>query len=297
MPKPFAPGRSVRPGSVLRLVAPSGPFDRRAFERGVAFLEARYDVRYDDRIFDEQGYLAGSDARRLGELRDALNDREADAIVAARGGYGSTRLLDALEPAEVRLAGKRLVGFSDITALHALWARAGIESLHAPMVAWLGSADEVQRAQWVAALEGSYPQLSDLTPISDVDAPARGPLVGGNLAVLAALSGTPYAPPLTGTVLFLEEVGEAPYRVDRMLTTLDQAGWLARVAGVLVGELVHCQGKHGVSIEAVIKERLERLDVPVLAGVPSGHGARNRPLPFGRIVELDPLECAARFIW
>ena len=170
MPKPFARARAVRPGSVLRLVAPSGPF-----ERGVAFLEARYEVRYDDRIFSEEGYLAGSDARRLSELREALEDPDADAIVAARGGYGCTRLLDQLAPAEVRTSGKRLVGFSDLTALHALWARAALESLHAPMVAWLGKADELQRAQWVAALEGVHVSLADLTPISEVETAAQGP--------------------------------------------------------------------------------------------------------------------------
>lgn len=131
----FAPGREVRPGSVLRLVAPSGPFDKEAFDRGVHFLRARYEVRFDDRIFAQQGYLAGNDKRRHGELLDALNDPDADAIVAARGGYGSTRLLERLDTAMVRQANKRLVGFSDITALHALWARAALESLHAPMVA------------------------------------------------------------------------------------------------------------------------------------------------------------------
>lgn len=296
MTKPFGEAREVRPGSVLRLVAPSGPFDRDAFERAVVFLEARYDVRYDDRIFAEEGYLAGDDARRLSELRDALADPDADAIVAARGGYGATRLLDALEPSEVRKARKLLVGFSDVTALHALWARAGIRSLHAPMVAWLGRADELQRAQWVAALEGTRTSLADLTPISDVETGATGPLVGGNLAVLAALCGTPYAPPLTGTILFLEDVGEAPYRVDRMLTTLSQAGWLDRVAGILLGEFIACEGKHGVAVATVLKERLGHLDVPVLSGAPSGHGMHNRALAFGRLVELDPLDCAARFV-
>lgn len=291
----FAAGREVRPGSVLRLVAPSGPFDKEAFDRGVQFLKARYEVRFDDRIFAQQGYLAGDDDRRHHELVEALNDTDADAIVAARGGYGSTRLLERLDTSLVRQANKRLVGFSDITALHALWSRAALESLHAPMVAWLGNADEMQRVQWVAALERTYTTLNDLTPISDVSEAIQGPLVGGNLAVLAALVGTPYAPPLTGAVLFLEDVGEAPYRVDRTLTTLRHAGWFDRVAGVLLGEFVACTGKHAVSIESVLKDRLGSLSVPVLSGAPSGHGVHNRALPFGHLVELDPLDCAARF--
>jgi muramoyltetrapeptide carboxypeptidase len=117
---------------------------------------------------------------------------------------------------------------------------------------------------------------------------AEGVLLGGNLAVLAALVGTPYAPPLDGAILFLEEVGEAPYRVDRWLTQLRHAGWLAAVRGVVLGDFVRCHpGDHGVPIEDVLADRLGDLDVPVVRGLPAGHGDQNAALPFGRRVVLD----------
>ncbi|HJL01191.1 MAG TPA: LD-carboxypeptidase [Polyangiaceae bacterium LLY-WYZ-15_(1-7)] len=281
-------------GAVLRLVAPAGPFDRAAFERGVAFLRERYELRYDEGIFAREGFLAGDDERRVAELRAALADPDASAIVAARGGYGATRLLPMLDPREVRRARKPLVGFSDLTALHALWARAGVRSIHGPMVAWLGDADLPARQAWVDAIEGRHAPIEGLRSLA-ARRPAVGALTGGNLAVLAALVGTPYAPPLGGSVLFLEEIGEAPYRVDRMLTTLRQAGWFDRVAGVLVGDFACPRGKHDVDVLDVVEERLAGLSVPVLAGVPSGHGEQNAPLPFGAVAALDPLRGRVRF--
>ncbi len=259
-------------------MAPSGPFDEAAFDAGIAFLRRRYEVRVDDEVRAKAGYLAGDDARRLDELRRA--------IVCARGGYGATRLLEELEPVEVRRARKLLVGFSDITALHALWARAGVGSMHGPMVTWLGHASEEARAAWVAALEGRTLHARGLERL--VGGQAEGLLLGGNLAVLAALVGTPFAPPLRDAVLFLEDVGEAPYRVDRLLTQLRHAGWLHAVRGVVLGEFARCApGVHGVSVQTVLAERLSGLGIPVVAGLAAGHGAVNHALPFGARVTLD----------
>lgn len=267
-------------------MAPSSPFDEAAFDAGIAFLRRRHEVRVDDEVRAKAGYLAGDDARRLDELRRALAEEDTRAIVCARGGYGATRLLEKLEPVEVRRARKLLVGFSDVTALHALWARAGVGSMHGPMVAWLGRASEEARAGWVAALEGRTFHARGLTSV--VGGRAEGLLLGGNLAVLAALVGTPFAPPLRDAVLFLEDVGEAPYRVDRLLTQLRHAGWLQAVRGVVLGEFVRCPpGEHGVSVEAVLAERLGDLGVPVAAGLSAGHGVVNHALPFGARVTLD----------
>ncbi len=282
----------VRPGCIVRVIAPSGPFDTADFEAGVAFLRERYEVRYDEDIHSRDGFLAGSDERRLAELQRALGDREAVAIVAARGGYGAGRLLDRVSVYQVRSANKWLVGFSDITALHALWARAGLMSVHGPMVAWLGRAEALSRMTWIAALEGTHPPVADLEVLAGGTS-ARGTLMGGNLAVLAALLGTPHAPPLANAILFLEDVNEAPYRVDRMLTTMRQAGWLQRVAGILVGEFD--SPSTDSSVMDVLRDRLGDLACPVLAGVPSGHGSHNRPLPFGAVTTLDPAARTALF--
>ena len=271
---------------MLRVVAPSGPFDVANFEAGIAFLRERFEVRYRADIIERAGYLAGCDRRRLDELNEALADPDVAAIVAARGGYGATRLLPELSVGRVRRAAVPLVGFSDITALHALWARAGIPSLHGSMVAALGHADDATRAGWVRALEGAGPALKGLERWAG--GVAEGPLVGGNLAVLAALVGTSHAPPLDGAILLLEDTGERPYRMDRMLTSLGQAGWFARLAGVVVGELTDCgPGPDGVLPETVFRERLGDLGVPVVGAAPVGHGARNTPLWLGRRHRLD----------
>jgi len=276
--------RPVGPGATLAVVAPASPFDPGAFSCGAAWLEERYELRYDPGIFSRQGYFAGGDARRLAELRAALLDPEIDAIVCARGGYGATRLLPSLDPAEVAHANKTVVGFSDVTALHALWARAGVRSLHAPMVASLGSASDSLRERWIAALEDpGKPGCWSLERIDrGGETPAEGRLVGGNLAVLAALNGTPYAPPLEGAVLFLEDVGERPYRVDRMLTALRQSGWFETVAGIVLGAFTEGgPGPDGVTVEEVFAEHFADSPVPVLAGFPAGHIEVNEPLPLG----------------
>ncbi|MFW6067564.1 MAG: S66 peptidase family protein [Myxococcota bacterium] len=269
------------------MVAPSSPFDREAFERGVARLGQRYQMRYGEALFERRGFLAGSDDRRANELLRALRDPEVDAVVAARGGHGATRILPRIDAGEVRRACKLLVGFSDVTALHAVWARAGVRSIHGPMVAALGRAEAAVVERWEAAVEGRLPEpLDGLEPVRE--GRAEGPLVGGNLAVLAALAGTPYAPPVAGCVLFLEDVGERPYRVDRMLTTLRLAGWLDRVAGIVVGSFHDSPpGPDGVTVEQVLREALSEAPVPVLMGVPAGHADDNLELPLGAPVRID----------
>lgn len=281
----FSPVPALAPGAHVRVIAPASPFPKHDFEAGVARLRERYTVTYDETIFAKDAYLAGDDDRRADELRRALTDDGVDAVVAARGGYGATRLLDRVDVGDVRP--RLLVGFSDLTALHALFARAGLRSLHGSMVAALGRGDAEMLDRWIAAVEGAPPP-----PFEELEtiAPGRadGPLVGGNLAVLHALVGTPYAPPLDGAVLFLEEVGEAPYRVDRMLTTLRQAGWFRRVRGVAIGQLTRCvAGPDGREITHVVRERLRDLGIPVIAGVPAGHEDPNADLPLGAPVSLD----------
>lgn len=274
----------------MAIVAPSSPFNRDAFERGVRRLRGRYEVRYDESLFDTEGYFAGSDARRLAEILRVLADDSVDMIVGARGGYGATRLLPDIEVEQVSKAQKLLVGFSDLTALHALWQRAGVRSIHGPMVCSLGDEGEEgdRRFQhWVNAIEGNtVPSFDKLDTV--VAGTAEGPLMGGNLSVLCALANTPYAPSFDGSVLFLEDIGERPYRVDRMLTSLLQDGTFSRVAAVVVGQFTEsAAGKDGVTVEQVIRERLGTLHVPVLMGLPAGHVEDNAPLPFGALASAN----------
>ncbi|CAN5363359.1 LD-carboxypeptidase [soil metagenome] len=287
MPAAFIVPRTVQAGSVLAVVAPAGPFDRDAFDAGVEWLRTRYEVRFDGGIYSRCGFLAGDDARRLGELRAALADPVIDAILCARGGYGATRLLGGLDPATVATANKLLVGFSDATALHALWARAGVRSLHATMVAGLGTADAAVRDRWVAAVENhGAPRRWELETL--VGGRAEGRLIGGNLAVLGALLGTPFAPPVDGCLLFLEDVGERPYRVDRLLTQMRSAGWFERASGIVLGSFTESSpGPDGVSLDDVLCERLGGTGLPVLRGFAAGHIDDHVPVPFGALARLD----------
>lgn len=270
------------------MIAPSGPFDRTLVLRGLGWLGHRYEVVFRPGLFQRDGFLAGPDARRLEELTEALADREARAVVAARGGYGLNRIAHRIGTACLRDEPKWLVGFSDITALHVEAQRAGVASLHAHNVAGLGRGDDSGRAEWIRALEDPRARRRFDALVPWRPGRARGPLVGGNLTVLftCAAAGRLVIP--DGAVLFLEDVAEAPYRVDRMLSALIAAGALDRVAGVLVGDFTDApSGRHGVPMDAVLRERLAVLRVPVLAGFPAGHGIRNAPLHLGTMAELD----------
>jgi muramoyltetrapeptide carboxypeptidase len=270
----------------VRVVAPSSPFDTDDALRGIDRLRERYQVTHEANLFERAGYFAGDDARRADELRRALEDESVDAILAARGGYGATRLLPALPVTLVARNPKLLIGFSDITALHALWARAELGSVHGPMAAMLGRMQESALPRFFDAIEGRFTELSGLTPITP--GVARGRLAGGNLAVLTALLGTPFMPSLEGCVLFLEDVGERPYRIDRMLTSLVQSGVLERVAGFALGAFTNAEpASDGVSVRDVLEDRLAPLGVPIMCGAPAGHVDDNFELPLGSEAVLD----------
>ncbi len=272
-------------------MAPAGPVPREPFAAGAAILGARYRLVHDERIFARDGFLAGDDAARARELLGALSDPTIDAVFCARGGWGSQRILDRLDAAAFARAPKPIVGFSDITTLLVWAARAGVASVHAPVVTQLGKlpADDVAALFSLLESPDPPPPLTDLRVV----APGRdveGRLFGGNLEVLTRLTGTPWSLPVDEPwLLLLEEVGERPYRIDRQLTQLLQAGALANLAGAVVGDLVGCAEKDGSPPDAlaVIAERLGTLGVPVLAGAPVGHGTRNRALPYGVRARLD----------
>lgn len=278
---------TMRAGSNVTVVAPAGPFDLGGFERGLSALRRRYRVRVSDDIYTRSGYFAGDDSRRIREFNDALSDTDCEAIIAARGGYGCARILPHLNFSQLRTHPKLLIGFSDITALHAQWYRMGIGSLHGTMVASLGNASSEQRARLFEAMEGRLPDaFAGLTCIAGGH--AEGALFGGNLAVLSSLLGTPYAPDFDDGVLFIEDVGERPYRVDRLLTTLHLGGYLGRLAAVIVGAFTSGDpGADGVHVADVIQERLGSLHCPVVSGMPCGHIHNNCPLPLGARVAVD----------
>lgn len=273
--------------SRVQLIAPSSPFDHARFEAGSALLAQRYQPQRGRSLLARHGFFAGPDDARLSDLQAALGAEDVAAIIPARGGYGATRLLPSLDVATVAAAATWLVGFSDVTALHALWARAGLCSIHGPMVCSLPEANTAVQAAFFDLLEGGAPAA--LTGLSTVrGGRARGRLFGGNLTVLAALVGTPYMPPLDDVVLVLEDIGERPYRLDRTLTTLQQSGFFRGVRAVVLGQFTQCTpGPDGVTADSVLEERLGSLGVPVLANAPFGHVTDNWPLLLGAEASVD----------
>ncbi len=280
--------RSIGQQPLIDVIAPASAFDTASFQASVAVLQAaNIRLRFRSDISTRTGFLAGSDERRLEELLAALDAPDSDVIWAARGGYGVTRLLPQVPVERIRDAGKIVIGFSDVSALHARWLAAGLPSIHGSMVARFGQEPPDVQARLLSLLaSGEAP--APLSGKGLVPGVAEGLLTGGNLMVLSALCGTPYQPDLQGCVLLLEEVGERPYRIDRLLVQCAQAGLFKGIAGIAVGEFKDCEQADGSATSAqVLAEHLPKLGVPVLTGLPVGHGVVNMAVPFGRRVRLD----------
>ena len=275
------------PGSTIRVIAPASPFDRTLALCGIAFLGERYHVEFDWRMFERDGFLAGPDQRRRDELVAALEAPHVAAVLAARGGYGITRIASDVDFRVLQRSPKWLIGFSDVTALHVEAWSAGVASLHAHHAAGLGRGDAHAREHWLAALEAPLAART-LRGQGLRGGRARGPLVGGNLTVLftCAVTGRLRLPP--GALLALEDVTEASYRVDRMLSALRLGGHLRDIVGVAVGGFTDCPpGRERVPVEQVLSRELLELGVPIVTGLPFGHDLPNEPLLFGVEAELD----------
>lgn len=280
---------SLRVGDRVAVVAPSGPLEPERLERGCAVLRGLgLDVVVGKHALDHNTsgltYLAGSDAERAADLQEAWCDPRVSAVLCARGGYGASRVLGHLDWAALRdAAPKWLQGSSDITALHvAFGRRLSVPTLFGPMVTALVADAEPEALDHLReALYGPGAPVRGTHALAG--GRAGGVLTGGNLTLLTSLLGTPYAPePAAGRIAFLEDVDEAPYRVDRMLTQLLQAGWFEDVAGIVLGTWTGCG-----DLDAVFADRLAPIGVPILAGVPVGHGPRQLTVRLGAEATMD----------
>jgi muramoyltetrapeptide carboxypeptidase len=270
------------------VIAPSSPFDRTLVLRGMGWLSERYRVEFDWSIFERTGFLAGSDGRRLDELNRALSDPSLGAIVAARGGYGLTRIAHLADYGALLRHPKWIVGFSDITALHVEAQALGIASFHGPNAAALGRSDDWTRQRFVRALEA--PSMPVVFEGLEIRQPgfAAGVLVGGNLTLLLTCQASGRLRLPHGAILVIEDVTEASYRIDRMLSALLASGALDSIAGVVLGDFTDCpDGPHRVPLRQVLDERLHALRVPVVAGLRFGHARYNEFVQLGAFAELD----------
>jgi muramoyltetrapeptide carboxypeptidase len=287
----------IRPGSPVAVVAPSGPFPEDTYRAGLAILAERYEVVHAPdpaAARGEHAYLAAPDRERAARFNEALRDERVGAIFVARGGYGASRILGLLDGAALEARRPVLIGFSDATALHAWAACRRVASVHGPTLTQLAELPAEDRAVLFDLLEGrAQPVVRGLERVAGpAGAVAHGTLLGGNLTLLACLAGTPHLPDLAGALILLEEIDEAPYRIDRMLTQLLDASSLPRAAGVVLGDLVRCDRAQGVppvptAALPVLVERLSPLGIPVVARAPFGHGSRNLALPLGTPARLD----------
>lgn len=291
----FVKPPGLAPGDRVTVVAPAGPIERESLEAGLRVLAGRYEATWEPGLLSRARYLAGDDTRRAGELRAALGDPRAKAVIAARGGYGSLRLLPRLWPVGARDGGpsalgrtKLVVGFSDITALHCALQAMGQVSVHGPSVNQLATQPREIVERFFALLEDATAPPAGIAGTPLVGGIAEGPLLGGNLSLLTRLLGTPWLPDLEGAVLLVEDVGERPYRIDRMWTHLRLAGALDRVRGLALGDFTDCE-EPGADFASrdILWALAAETELPCVAGLPIGHGAVNVPVALGTRVRLD----------
>lgn len=280
---------ALRPGDRVAIIAPASPFDREAFESGVREIEALgYEPLVDERTFAREGFVAGAPALRAAHFMDAWTRPDVHGILCARGGYGSVQMLPHLDPHRLRGQPKVFVGYSDVTTLLSyLSQECGHVAFHGPMVVGRFSAGEAgyDRASLLAAVATPEP-MGDIGGVLGAlhEGEAVGPLWGGTLTQLLMSLGTPYAFTLpAGSVLFIDEVNERPYRLDRMLVQLRQSGLLRRAAALVFGDLPGCDEPTGTprALETIARA-LDDFEGPILWGVPSGHTPRPAvTLPIG----------------
>jgi len=278
----------LKPGDTIGIVAPAGPFDSDKFMIGKAVLESMgFQTVYDESIFQNHGFLAGTDFQRADQVNRLFADPTVQAILCARGGYGSLRILPLLDFKSIQTHPKIFLGFSDISALLAmLYDRCGLITFHGPVVTTLANAtDETISAMKTALTSGIALELIPENGRAIKPGVSSGCVTGGNLTTLCHLVGTPFAPHFDGKILLLEDVGEMPYRIDRMLTQMKLAGCFNGIAGLILGTFKEC-GQLNEIVE-IFNDIFENADIPILAGFDMGHGEHNLIIPMGLGATLD----------
>ncbi|MEW6673439.1 MAG: LD-carboxypeptidase [Thermodesulfobacteriota bacterium] len=278
----------LKPGDKIGVVAPASPFDRKAFRQGIMALEQMgFAVHVPMGVFEKKRYLAGTDDERAGRINSLFRDKTVRGIICARGGYGSLRLLSLLDYKTIRKNPKVFVGFSDVTALlTAFYTRCGLVGFHGPMVTTLATATRAARkALYGAVASAGKLQLTSRRGVIIRAGRASGTVVGGNLTTVSHLLGTPFAPVLKKHVLILEEINEAPYRLDRMLTQMKLAGCFNGLAGLVLGTFKNCGNRKDVY--EIAADIFRDGDFPILAGFSFGHVRGNPTVPIGVKATLD----------
>jgi len=278
----------LSPGDTIGIAAPASPFDKESFKEGIRIIESLgFNVKTPENVFRRNGYLAGSDMERAESLMQLFEDDTIHGIFCARGGFGSMKLLPLLDFRIIAKNPKIFVGFSDITALSlAIYQHSGMATFHGPLVTTLGKGSEATIAALKTAISSSTPLvLTPSKPLVLRPGKASGPVIGGNLTVLTHLLGTSYEPSFHGHILFLEDRGEAPYRIDRLFSQFRLASHLDGISGLILGTFHDCGNPE--EIYNIVTEALKDTQIPILAGFDLGHGPENLTIPLGLRAKLD----------
>jgi muramoyltetrapeptide carboxypeptidase len=306
--RPLVKPKALKPGDTVGLITPSTYVSDPVRLELLKLTTEHFGLKMKTgrNVRKKAGYLGGSIVERVADLHDMFADPEVAGIVCVRGGYGSPQLLDKIDYSLIAKNPKVFAGYSDITAMHlAIHRHSNLVTFHSPVILsrftdW--SQEHFRATLFQGAPERhtirNPPERNPLRPAHPVRAirpgKARGPLTGGNLTLISSLMGTPYEPDTRGKIFFLEDVGEEPYRIDRMLTQLRLAGKFDQCAGVVVGECVDCNPKEfrpgfesTFSLNEVLEDILSGLKVPVLSGLLIGHTDDQATLPLGVMAEMD----------
>ncbi len=283
----------LKKGDRIRVVSPAGKVEKEKIRSGMnLFEQAGFEVVWGDHVFDNHFQFAATDTRRLRDLQQALDDPQCRAIVCARGGYGAIRLVDQLDLSNFRQQPKWLVGFSDITVLHALLQNEGFCSIHGAMPGFYLKDDQPSDSfnELLKTLKGENSPVRVPPQAFNRPGESSGRLTGGNLSMIYSLMGTPLEPATDGNILLIEDLAEYLYHLDRIMQSLKLAGKLESLKGLLVGGLTEMKDNDapfGQSPQEIIREAVKAYDFPVCFDFPAGHIDRNLPLVFGAGYRLE----------
>jgi len=287
----------LREGDKVGIAAPAGPFEIEKFERGLAVIgEMGFVPVVDDDVYKRDRHMAGPDKHRAKHLNSLFARDEIRAIICARGGFGCLRVLPYLDYALIRENPKLLIGFSDVTALLTTLSQCcGLAGIHGPVVTSLGFGDDESKTRYEQVLcgDGSV-DIEPAEPIVINPGRAEGVLTGGNLATLCHLVGTEFAPDFSEKIVLLEDVNEAPYRIDRMLTQMHMAGCFENAAGIVLGSFKDCGEKE--EIVGVFEDVMGDFVGPILGGFQVGHGKTNLAVQIGVEVEIDTDNATLKYL-
>ncbi|MGH4050017.1 MAG: S66 peptidase family protein [Clostridium sp.] len=289
-------GRRLRIGDTIGLISPASPENVEAIKNAIIFLKNQgFNIVEGKHLYDKWGYLAGKDKDRASDIMEMFKNDEVDMILCIRGGYGSSRLIPYLDFDIIKKNPKIFAGFSDITVfLNLFYEKCGLITFHSPMGTSNLEDIETFKSFMYTFTEGYNPYIIKNSSAFETNCItggiALGNLVGGNLSLICSSLGTPYEMDTRGKILFIEEVGEAPYKIDRMLTQLLLAKKLKQCSGIILGQFKNCDLPHyerSLTLEEVFHDRLYNLNIPMFSGFCSGHDYPKLTLPIGAKVKMD----------